>query len=290
MEHILLVFREINIMKCLRNSNHGFTLLELILSLGIIGFIVAISLGAIRLGSSAQETGQLKVDTFQRLRLIQNQLGQKIKSTYPVFIFREKNVFTTKNLEEKPERLLSFEGKENFLRFVTFSSQLTSQGKSPWTHETTFYVGEHPESGRSGIIMGERIVASKNSTTYISRKTNQDRLFLLAEDVDYLKFRYYQVKELSPSETELQFDKSKKYEGRWVTSVEQTFFNKKVGELTEEQQSRYRFEKNHKMTLPRAVEVSLGLKEALKPESKGQSRVIYSPPIIIPLNSGMKFA
>ena len=79
-------------MKCLRESNKGFTLLELILSLGIIGFIVAISLGAIRLGASAQEAGHLKVDTFQRLRLIQNQLGQKIKSNYPVFTFREKTV------------------------------------------------------------------------------------------------------------------------------------------------------------------------------------------------------
>ena len=66
-------------MKYLRESNQGFTLLELILSLGIIGFIVTISLGAIRLGASAQETGQLKIDTFQRLRLIQNQLGQKNK-------------------------------------------------------------------------------------------------------------------------------------------------------------------------------------------------------------------
>jgi len=148
-------------MKCLRESNQGFTLLELILSLGIIGFIVAISLGAIRLGTSAHETGQLKIDTFQRLRLIQNQLGQKIKSNYPVFMFREKTVFTSKNSQEKPERLLSFEGKENSLRFVTFSSPLTSQGKSPWTHETIFYIGEHPESGKSGIIMAERTVAPK---------------------------------------------------------------------------------------------------------------------------------
>jgi len=98
-------------MKFLRKSNHGFTLLELILSLGIIGFIVTISLGAIRLGASAQETGQLKIDTFQRLRLIQNQLGQKIKSNYPVFMFREKTIFTPKNSQEKPKRLLSFEGK-----------------------------------------------------------------------------------------------------------------------------------------------------------------------------------
>ncbi|HIF03387.1 MAG TPA: prepilin-type N-terminal cleavage/methylation domain-containing protein, partial [Nitrospinaceae bacterium] len=95
-------------MKYLRESNQGFTLLELILSLGIIGFIVTIALGAIRLGASAQETGQLKIDTFQRLRLIQNQLGQKIKSNYPVFIFQNNTVFASKNSEENIEKILSF--------------------------------------------------------------------------------------------------------------------------------------------------------------------------------------
>ena len=73
-----------------RESNKGFTLLELVLSLSITGFIVAISLGAIRLGTTAQETGHLKTDTSQRIRLIQNQLGQKIKSNYPVFKFQKK--------------------------------------------------------------------------------------------------------------------------------------------------------------------------------------------------------
>jgi len=277
-------------MKCLRESNQGFTLLELILSLGIIGFIVTISLGAIRLGASAQETGQLKIDTFQRLRLIQNQLGQKIKSNYPVVMFWEKTIFTQKNSQEKPKRLLSFEGKNNSLRFVTFSSPLTSQGKSPWIHETIFYVGEHPKSGKSGIIMAERTVAPKNSTGSVFNKIDQDRLFLLAEDVDYLKFRYYQMRKLSPAETKLQLDKSKKFEGQWVTSVEHSSFKTKTGELTEEQKTRLHFEANNKITLPRAVEVSLGLKELTKTGSDKEARIIFSPPIIIPLYSGMRFA
>ena len=277
-------------MKSLRNSNQGFTLLELILSLGIIGFIVTISLGAIRLGTSAQETGQLKIDTFQRLRLIQNQLGQKIKSNYPVFMFREKNIFTSKNAQEKPKRLLSFEGKNNSLRFVTFSSPLTSQGKSPWMHETIFYIGEHPKSGKSGIIMAERTVVPKNSAGPMLKKNDHDRLFLLAEDVDYLKFRYYQMRKLSPAEAELLLDKSKKYEGHWVTSVAHNSAKTKSDELIEERQTRLHFEENNKMTLPRAVEVSLGLKELNRPNSKNESRIIFSPPIIIPLYSGMRFA
>ena len=277
-------------MKCLRESNKGFTLLELILSLGIIGFIVAISLGAIRLGASAQETGHLKVDTFQRLRLIQNQLQQKIKSNYPVFMFQEKTVFNSKNSQEKPERLLSFEGKKDSLRFVTFSSLLTGQGKSPWMHETLLYIGEHPESGKSGIMMAERTIANKYNRSPVFSNLDQGHFFLLAEDVAYLKFRYYQMKKLSPSEIELQEDKSKKYEGQWVTSVKQNSFTTKVDEFTREKQTRLNFEKNNKMTLPRAVEVSLGLREPSKQSSDEESRIIFSPPIVIPLYSGMRFA
>ena len=277
-------------MKYLRGSNQGFTLLELILSLGIIGFIVALSLGAIRLGTSAQEAGQLKIDTFQRLRLIQNQLGQKIKSNYPVFMFREKTLLTSQNSQEKPERSLYFEGKENSLRFVTFSSTLTSQGKSPWTHETTFYLGQHPISGKSGIIMAEKTVAPKNSTGVVFKKIDRDRFFLLAEDIDYLKFRYYQIKKLRPADNKLQLDQSKKYEGKWVTRIGHKDFNKKPGELTEEKQTRLQFEKNNRMTLPRAVEVSLGLKETTRPGLKTESKVFFSPPMIVPLYSGMRFA
>jgi hypothetical protein len=138
--------------------------------------------------------------------------------------------------------------------------------------------------------MAERTVAPKNSTHSTLNKIKQDRLFLLAEDVEYLKFRYYQMRKLIPAETELLLDKSIKYEGHWVTSVTHNPFNTKADELTEEQESRIRFQEKNKMTLPRAVEVSLGLKELSRQSSKKESGVILSPPIIIPLYSGMRFA
>ena len=138
--------------------------------------------------------------------------------------------------------------------------------------------------------MAERTIANKYNRSPVFSNLDQGHFFLLAEDVAYLKFRYYQMKKLSPSEIELQEDKSKKYEGRWVTSVKQNSFTTKVDEFTREQQTRLNFEKNNKMTLPRAVEVSLGLREPSKQSSDEESRIIFSPPIVIPLYSGMRFA
>ena len=186
--------------------------------------------------------------------------------------------------------MLAFEGKKDSLRFATFSSPLTGQGKFPWMHETIFYIGKHPRSGKSGIIMAERTTTDKYNPTPIFNNLDQERFFLLAEDVAYLKFRYYQVRKLSPSEVKLQEDKSIKYESQWVTSVKQNSFTTKFDELTKEQQARLNFEKNNKMTLPRAVEISLGLREPSKQSPNGESRVVFSPPIIIPLYSGMRFA
>ncbi|HIF03519.1 MAG TPA: hypothetical protein EYQ84_09615 [Nitrospinaceae bacterium] len=75
-----------------------------------------------------------------------------------------------------------------------------------------------------------------------------------------------------------------------MNSIEHNNFQAKVGELTEEGKTRLNFEKKNKISLPRAVEVSLGLNEIAKHSSSKKTRTISPPPIIIPLYSGMKFA
>ena len=268
-----------------RESKKGFTLLELVLSLSITGFIVAISLGAIRLGTTAQEAGHLKTDTSQRIRLIQNQLGQKIKSNYPVFKFQENN-----NSQKNQERFLSFDGGNDYLRFVTFSSPLTSQGKPPWMHETAFYIGKHPQSGKSGIIMTERSTKNNNKLSAALNNSDDEKVFLLAENVVHLKFRYYQIKKLNPLENSPQTEKSNKYQGQWVTSVNQNNLSKKSSNTTEEQSSTFNDGILPKISLPRAIEVSIGIKEPRKTSSNSESKIFLSSPNIIPLYSGMEFA
>ncbi|MCH8157482.1 MAG: type II secretion system protein [Nitrospinae bacterium] len=272
-----------------RKFESGFTLLELILALGIVGFIVAISLGAVRLGTAAREVGDLKVDTFQRLRLIGNQLGQKIKSSYPVFVFQDQDVFSA-GTGGKLERLLAFEGSTDSLRLVTFASPLTSQGNPPWMHEVRFYLGKHPKTDETGIIMAEGTLIGEYQTNPVFNYRDGGKFFLLAENVAYLKFRYYKVEKLNPAEIELQGDESVLYRGKWVETIRQEPFPTNFGELPKEEKNRLAFEKNNKMSLPRAVEISLGLREPAKPGSEEEPKIVFSPPIVVPLYSGMSFA
>ena len=66
-------------MKRLFKNQSGFTLLELILSMAIVAIIVALGLGGVRLGISARDVGEQKVDIYQRLRIISEQLRQKLQ-------------------------------------------------------------------------------------------------------------------------------------------------------------------------------------------------------------------
>ena len=137
--------------------------------------------------------------------------------------------------------------------------------------------------------MAERTTASEYETNHVFNDSDQGQYFLLAENVAYLKFRYYKIKKLSPTKLESQTDTSIAYQGKWVTSLKQDSF-RTLGELKKEEQERMDFEKNNKISLPQAVEISLGLREPSKPGSKKEPRVIFSPPVIVPLYSGMSFA
>ena len=62
-------------------NQKGFTLLELILAMSIVAIVVALGLGGVRLGIAARDVGEQKVDIYQRLRIISEQLKQKLQST-----------------------------------------------------------------------------------------------------------------------------------------------------------------------------------------------------------------
>ena len=83
-------------------------------------------------------------------------------------------------------------------------------------------------------------------------------------------------------------DTSIEYQGEWVTSVKQNS-HRALGELKLEEKERLDFEKNTRISLPRAVEISLGLRESSK-SGLNEPKTIISPPVIVPLFSGMSFA
>ena len=272
-----------------QDNQKGFTLLELILAISIVAIIAALLMGGVRLGMLTRDAGEQKVSTLQRMRVITEQLSQKIKSLYPVFVTDKTFSQTAATATPKQERYLAFQGGPNFIRFATFMGPLTDPGdRPPHAHETMIFLGEMPETRQQGIVMMERDITSGNAFTYIKTEDPDSRFYLLAEDVAYLKFRYYQMEEITLAPPPGSENSGPAYRGEWMNSV---FIDP---EFTDPGQAARLQDLGpndpKRITLPRAVEISIGLHETPKPGAKGEPAIIFSPPIVVLLNSGIEFA
>ena len=92
------------------NSCSGFTLLELLISLVMIGMIAVIISSAMRLGIRAVNTGEKKIDHLERTRASFNIIDSQIQSQIPL------------SFEENGEKKYYFQGDRESLQFSTNSS------------------------------------------------------------------------------------------------------------------------------------------------------------------------
>jgi prepilin-type N-terminal cleavage/methylation domain-containing protein len=270
-------------------NQKGFTLLELILAMSIVAIVVALGLGGVRLGIAARDAGEQKVDIYQRLRIISDQLKQKLQSTYPVFVSQINGVpGATASLSSKT--ILAFEGNTDSIRFVTFSTPMSASDPKTLMHEVKFYIGKHPETSQNGVILMERDISKGDTFSKIEPRSDSIQYFVMAENVAQLKFRYYQVKKMPLNELDRLNKKPLKFLGQWNDSISMIPFEQSQGSS---RQPNLDFEKTNKISLPRAVEITIGISPEPKPGEKAAENdleTIFSPPIIVLLNSGMEFA
>lgn len=84
----------------------GFTLLELLIAMTLLGFILALLFGGLRLGSRSWDAGELRSERSTHLSLVQGFMRRELSQVYP---FRWKK-------KVNPE--LAFAGESGKLRFV----------------------------------------------------------------------------------------------------------------------------------------------------------------------------
>lgn len=277
-------------------NQKGFTLLELIISITIITIIVGIALGGMRLGISTREIGENKSDIYQRLKFIGEQISKKIRSMHPMFLEQTEVVdktgkstdFNPKDISKEYPKYLAFEGLQSSIRLVTFSDALSMLRKPPWMHEVLFYIGTHPETQKEGLIMMERDISSEDPFTEILPGATGIRHILLAENVVYLTFRYFKVAKLSPEEQKALKDPTIKYKQEWVDSIYIQLPSEVERALFNEDEKKQAFERANRISMPKAIEISIGLRETPVKSSLREPQVVYLPPAVIPLYSGLE--
>jgi prepilin-type N-terminal cleavage/methylation domain-containing protein len=90
-------------------SRRGFTLIEVVISLAIVGALLVITYGGLRVGLAAWRQGEARAEAHQHIRGIATVLARSIAAAHP---YRAREA-------EDAQPLVQFEGTEDRLSFVT---------------------------------------------------------------------------------------------------------------------------------------------------------------------------
>ena len=277
------------------NGQSGFTLLELIISIALIAVITGIAMGGIHLGVSTRDVSENKADLYKRLRFIGEQISDKIKSIHPLFIKikddQPENFFSSEETKTDPVKLLLFEGQPESIRFITFSNALSMIRNPQWMHEVKIFLGSNPQTGKEGLILAEKNIALGEVGSDFFSDSPGVSFITLAEDVEFIEFHYYTMTLLNEEELKEQEDEAIKHKGEWVdTLIIKTPEEEKREAIFLEDQNKMNEAKKDQISLPRAIEISIGLREKEGSGIVQKPEIIYLPPTIFPLNTGTEFA
>ena len=129
----------------------GFTLLEVLIAISIVGALLVIAFGGLRVAMAAWRQGEERVEAHQHVRAVAHTLSRALGAAYP---YR-----ATKGLS--PEAVILFDGTENRLEFVTQSPPLPLQAPIAFTA-----VGIRLDEGDTpGLVVRERALPNRDPFT-----------------------------------------------------------------------------------------------------------------------------
>jgi len=164
----------------------GFTLLEVTVTLTILGFILLVIFGAFRLGLSAWERGESSRQEVQTVRTVTQLISRQIKSAVP---YR----FRTKKAEGD---YLAFEGKAQSLKLV---SALPVKARKSEGFVYASYEYKEGGQGKGSLILYEERALNKN---FFEEPVKEDSGIPLLEGISEIRFEYLREEDPEKNEPE----------------------------------------------------------------------------------------
>lgn len=164
----------------------GFTLLEVIVSLTVLGFILLIIFGGFRLGLSAWDRGESIKEEHQTARILSQLISRQVKSMVPYKV-------QTKKAEGD---YLAFEGKSQSLKFVS-SLPIKGNRAEGFVHAIYQFEENGKEGGR--LVLYEQRALNRN---FFEEEPKEENRHILMEGISKLLFEYYQEEDLSKNQSE----------------------------------------------------------------------------------------
>jgi general secretion pathway protein J len=142
----------------------GFTILELTISISLIGLIVLIILGALRLGYRSIESGEKRIEYLERIRSSFHIIDSQIQSYFPL------------TYEDQGEKKYYFKGNRGLMQFST--------NYSVWGGEKGYVIATYTvtpaENGKQLLYVTEHIIGLES--------TREAKLF---DHFDAIYFEYF---------------------------------------------------------------------------------------------------
>jgi len=167
----------------IRKSEGGFTLLELMVSFLIIGIVILIVAGAMRLSLNIVDKGEAKINSLERTRTSLKIVTSQIQSQFPLAF------------EDNGEKKFYFQGEDKTMQLASNYSIWGGQGG----YALVKYKVETDESGKEMLTASENIIGMDN----IQETT-------LFKSLDKIYFEYF-------------FKDPLKEEGEWIDKWEDSF-------------------------------------------------------------------
>lgn len=147
-----------------KNCHRGFTLLELTISITLIGIIVLIIAGATRLGFRSVDSGERKIESLERLRSSLNIIDSQIQSEIPL------------TYDDNGVRKYYFKGEKGFMQFTT--------NYSVWSGQMGYVLATYTVTSN---VSGKQVLNVSENTVGIESK----REAKLLDSFNEIYFEYF---------------------------------------------------------------------------------------------------
>lgn len=165
-----------------RAKGSGFTLLELLIAITLLGFILALLFGGMQLGARSWDAGELRSGHTAHLALVQGFLRRELNQAYP---YRWK---------KKVDTELAFAGESNRLRFVApIAARLGPGGLYLLSIELA-------ASDDGGQLIMKRVIPEHDTGDFKALDDAEAEKDVLADKVESVTFAYFgaETKEAEP--------------------------------------------------------------------------------------------
>jgi general secretion pathway protein J len=163
----------------------GFTLVEVMITLTILGFILLMVFGVFRLGLSAWEKGENLTMDYQQVRITSQLISRQIKSTV---------AYKIKASQAEGDHL-AFAGKARSVKFV---SALPLKVRQPQGFVYVIYDFQKNEKGEGVLVLYEQRVLNRD---FMIENPKEESGIPLIEHLADLRFEYYREEDSQKNRT-----------------------------------------------------------------------------------------